>query len=130
MSAPCEDGAKTVAIFGTHCILELYDCPATLLDDPEAVVQALRSAATSAGATMLSHVVHRFAPHGVTALGLLAESHISIHTWPERGYVACDVFTCGEHTDPERACDALARALGAAKHWVRRVPRGDTPTLV
>src|SRR5690606_21002118 len=105
--------------------LELYECPPTRLDDPEAVVAALRSAATSAGATMLSHVVHRFTPHGVTALGLLAESHISIHTWPERGYVACDVFTCGDRTDPERA-----RAWGAARHWLRYVARGDEPVRV
>lgn len=113
-----------MSTIGSHCILELYDCPASLLDDQSAVLHAIRTAATASGATLLRDVAHRFEPHGVTALGLLAESHISVHTWPELGYVACDVFTCGTHTQPKKACDALAVALGAGRVSLRQVARG------
>ncbi len=110
---------------GSHCVLELYDSPPALLDDPETIAAAIRVAAEAAGATLLHTSQHRFEPQGVTAMGLLAESHISVHTWPELGYAACDVFTCGEQTLPERACEALARALKAGRHEMRRFPRGQ-----
>ena len=78
-----------------------------LLDDEEFVKKALTEAASAAGATLLNLVSHKFEPQGVTALALLAESHISIHTYPEYGYAAVDAFTCGEHTNPESACRSL-----------------------
>lgn len=109
---------------GCHCILELYGCPAQLLDDPDAVLAAMQDAAALAQATLLEHLVHRFSPQGVTALGLLSESHIAIHTWPEVGYVACDIFTCGAHTEPERACQALAQAFCATRSRLQRLARG------
>jgi S-adenosylmethionine decarboxylase len=65
----------------------------------------------------------------VTGLALLAESHISIHTWPENGYAAIDVFTCGDHTMPERACDVLRCALGAQHHQLKSFLR-ETPAAV
>ena len=61
----------------------------------------------------------------MTALGLLAESHISVHTWPELRYAAADVFSCGEHARPELACAYLAEALQAGHHEIRRVARGE-----
>ena len=87
--------------------MELYDCPQRLLDDKTFVVDALRQAVSSSGAELINDISHRFHPHGVTALGLLAESHISIHTWPEHGYVAADIFTCGTRADPSKACEYL-----------------------
>lgn len=96
---------------GRHCILELYGCPAELLNDEQGLVDTLRAAAENAGATWMGQVSHKFDPQGVTALGLLSESHISIHTWPEVGYAACDVFTCGDDADPEHACGLLVEAL-------------------
>jgi S-adenosylmethionine decarboxylase len=71
-------------------------------------------------------ITHRFDPQGVTGLALLAESHISIHTWPESGYAAVDVFTCGDHTMPERACQVLQTALGASRHKLTSFRR-ETP---
>jgi S-adenosylmethionine decarboxylase len=102
----------------------MYGCPPELLDDPQAIEASLREAARLARSTLLQHMAHRFHPQGVTALGLLAESHISIHTWPEMGYAAADVFTCGEHTRPERACGYLASALKAERFDIRRIARG------
>ena len=78
---------------GKHCILELYDCDSSKLDDEVFLRSAITQAAERAGATLLNLITHQFQPQGVTGLALLAESHISIHTWPEAGYAAVDVFT-------------------------------------
>lgn len=101
---------------GKHCILELYDCDRSRLDDQVFLRDAIAAAADCAGATLLHLITHRFEPQGVTGLALLAESHISIHTWPESGYAAVDVFTCGDHTMPEKACQALCMELVAGHH--------------
>jgi S-adenosylmethionine decarboxylase len=93
----------------------------------ELVLGALRAAAAAAGSTLLAESHHRFEPCGLTAIGLLAESHVAIHTWPELGYAAADVFTCGEHTDPEAACRHLIAALGAARHQLEILHRGEVP---
>ncbi|MEB3317510.1 MAG: adenosylmethionine decarboxylase [Cyanobacteriota bacterium] len=111
---------------GKHCILELYDCDSAKLDDESFLRTTITSAAKRAGATLLHLITHRFDPQGVTGLALLAESHISIHTWPESGYAAVDVFTCGDHTMPERACHALTTALGASHHKLTSFRR-ETP---
>lgn len=109
---------------GSHCILELYDCPYDLLDDKEFICQTLSRAAEESGSTLLSLTIHKFEPQGVTALGLLAESHISIHTWPEKGYAAADVFTCGIHCDPVKACQFLVKQLNALRHTQSVLQRG------
>ena len=114
---------------GKHCILELYDCDHAKLDDEAFLRDTITTAAKSAGATLLNLITHRFEPQGVTGLALLAESHISIHTWPENGYAAVDVFTCGDHTMPERACDVLRCALGAKRHQLKSFLR-ETPAAV
>jgi len=101
---------------GKHCILELYDCDRSRLDDEAFLRDTITTAARRAGATLLHLITHRFEPQGVTGLALLAESHISIHTWPESGYAAVDVFTCGDHTMPERACRRLIADLEATDH--------------
>ena len=114
-----------MATIGTHCILELYDCPPELLDDHDFVVQTLREAARHGFATLLADVSHKFHPQGVTALALIAESHLAIHTWPEYGYAAVDVFTCGHRAKAERACAYLRRALRARRHSLTRLSRGE-----
>lgn len=81
---------------GQHALADLYGCAAAILSDPVPVEQALRKAATLAGATILASHVHHFGANGgVTAVLLLMESHLSIHTWPEYNYAAVDVFMCG-----------------------------------
>lgn len=114
---------------GKHCILELYDCDSARLDDEAFLRDAITTAARRAGATLLNLITHRFEPQGVTGLALLAESHISIHTWPESGYAAVDVFTCGDHTMPERACAVLVAELSAAHHKLTSFRR-ETPTSI
>ena len=114
---------------GKHCILELYGCDSTRLDDEAFLRDTITAAAKRAGATLLNLITHRFQPQGVTGLALLAESHISIHTWPESGYAAVDVFTCGDHTMPEKACLTLAAELGSGRHKLTSFRR-ETPASV
>ena len=112
-----------MAHVGVHCMLELYGCPEDKLNDAEFLKASIRQAAEDAGATFLGELTHAFTPHGVTCLGLLAESHISIHTWPEIGYAAADCFTCGDQAMPEQACRVLAELIGAERSTMVRVPR-------
>ncbi|MEB3360611.1 MAG: adenosylmethionine decarboxylase, partial [Synechococcaceae cyanobacterium] len=114
---------------GKHCILELYDCDSSKLNDESFLRDTITDAAKRAGATLLNLITHRFEPQGVTGLALLAESHISIHTWPEAGYAAVDVFTCGDHTMPERACQVLCDELGAGRHKLTSFRR-ETPVAI
>jgi len=116
----------TTEMVGKHCILELYDCDSAKLDDEAFLRDTITSAAKRAGATLLHLITHRFDPQGVTGLALLAESHISIHTWPESRYAAVDVFTCGDHTMPERACQVLVSELAASAHKLTSFRR-ETP---
>ena len=108
---------------GRHLLAELTECDPALLDAPEALADLLREAVRLSGATLVSEVSHRYSPYGVSLVVLIAESHFSLHTWPEYGYAAADFFTCGTAVDPVRACDFLGQALGAQVH-VREVPRG------
>jgi S-adenosylmethionine decarboxylase len=109
---------------GIHCIAEMYGCPRHLLNDQNFVCGALRDAAASGMATLLKEVSHQFQPQGVTALGLLAESHISIHTWPEFGYVGADVFTCGDRASAVKACEYLVKAFQPERHSLKKIDRG------
>jgi S-adenosylmethionine decarboxylase len=83
-----------------HILFTLKGCPYGLLDDEAHIRNVLVHAAHLCKSTLLNVSSHKFDPQGVTAVALLAESHISIHTWPEIGMAVCDVFTCGEHTEP------------------------------
>jgi S-adenosylmethionine decarboxylase len=108
---------------GRHLICELYGCDPAHLDDEARVLGALVDAAAAVGAEVVGRLSHRFAPQGVTATVLIAESHLSGHTWPEHGYAAFDVFTCGG-LDPRPAFAVLARAMGAREGRVQELLRG------
>ncbi len=114
---------------GKHCILELYHCSPSKLNDEAFLRSSISYAVQRAGATLLQLISHRFEPQGVTGLALLAESHLSIHTWPESGYAAVDVFTCGDHTMPELACQELVAAMQAGHHSLRSFLR-ETPSEI
>ncbi len=114
-----------MATVGTHYILELYDCPSDLLNDAAFVQQAVHHASRHGLTTLLNQVSHKFEPHGVTVVGLLAESHLAVHTWPEHNYVAADIFTCGPTADPDRACQCLVRQFRARRHSLTRIARGS-----
>ena len=127
--AVSSSGPDSTAPIGKHCILELYDCSRSRLNDEAFLRSTITAAVQQAGATLLQLITHHFEPQGVTGLALLAESHLSIHTWPESGYAAVDVFTCGDHTMPERACAALIDALKAGHHNLRSFHR-HTPLAI
>lgn len=119
-AAPALSRAHSPQPSGTHLIVELTG--GTGLDDPGRIESAFREAVASSGATLLGCHLHRFAPQGVTGVALLAESHITVHTWPEHGYAAFDVFMCGA-SDPWAVVGVLERAFGGETR-VRALARG------
>ena len=112
-----------------HLLLELYGCDYAKLNDESFLRCALNRAAKLARATVLNLISNKFEPQGVTAIALLAESHISIHTWPESNYSAVDIFTCGQNMLPELASQYLIEALKAEEHTLRVIER-DPPAAV
>ncbi len=112
-----------------HCILELFECDAIKLNDEAFVRTTVMLAAKISGAQLLNLITHRFQPQGVTGLALLAESHISIHTWPESRYAAVDVFTCGYHTIPEKACEFLCKEFESQRFSLQNLRRATPPQL-
>ena len=104
--------------------MELEDCNEETLNDLEAIREAMMTAADEAGATIMGESFHRFSPHGISGVVVIAESHLCIHTWPEYGYAAADIFTCGTTVQPEKAAEILVEKLGARKHSVQEIPRG------
>jgi S-adenosylmethionine decarboxylase len=94
------------------------------LNDPEFLRGAMTKAAEAGKLNILDVDVHRFEPHGISAILVLQESHFSVHTWPEHGYFAVDVFSCGNEGDPVKAMDAFLDALDAKERKVQRFERG------
>ena len=111
---------------GRHVIIELWGC-GDAINDRGLVERAMRNAVQAANATLLNLFIHEFSPQGVTGVAVLAESHLSIHTWPEYGYVAADVFTCGSTTKPEAAAEVLRVEFGATNADIRELERGVMP---
>ena len=112
-----------------HLLLEIYRCNYEKLNDESFLRCALNRAAKLAKATVLNLISNKFEPQGVTAIALLAESHISIHTWPESNYSAVDIFTCGQSMLPELASQYLIEALNAEEHFLRIIER-NPPSAV
>lgn len=112
---------------GTHLVLDAWQAPAAILNDPQQVRQALTSAIAAGEATPIDICLHQFSPHGITATATLAESHIAIHTWPEHGYFAADLFFCGEGK-PEVAMKVLQTALQAKCFKLQQLERGFPKT--
>lgn len=107
---------------GTHLIIDLWD--AERLDDIDHIEQAMRDCVDAAGATLLHIHLHHFTPNlGVSGVAVLAESHISVHTWPETGFAAFDVFMCGD-TEPQKAVDVLKSAFRPSRVEVGEHLRG------
>lgn len=108
---------------GIHLLCDMWKC--NLSDDLEVLEKLVIEAAVESKATVLEVVKKQFYPEGATVLVLLAESHISLHSWPEYDYVAIDVFTCGKEMDPEAAISYLQSALNPQDMVIKKVSRGD-----
>ncbi len=112
---------------GNHLLLELWGVGRDLLDDAQALEHGLVEAASRGGAHVLEGRFRNFLPHGISGVIILAESHITVHTWPERGYAAVDIFTCGAAAIGEKISHEVLDALAPASHEIRRVQRGVQP---
>ena len=114
---------------GRHLLVELHDCDKEALNDLGLIRDVMVKAAIDCGAVVLGESFHRFSPQGVSGVVIIAESHLSIHTWPEYGYAAVDIFTCGTFVNPEKAAEVLIEKLGSKNHSVMEIPRGVLVTV-
>lgn len=108
---------------GLHVIADFWGINADKLDDVKYLTNCLTEAAQISGATILSHIHHKFDPVGVTMVVLLSESHMSIHTYPEHGYASIDCYTCGS-ADPQKAIDYLVNEFKPEHKQVQMIERG------
>lgn len=106
-----------------HFTLDVIGANELLLDDDDFIVSTLKDAVDIACASLINIDCHKFHPQGLTAVAVLAESHVSIHTWPETNFAAIDFFTCGKHTKPDKACVFIAEALKAKSYNISCVQR-------
>jgi S-adenosylmethionine decarboxylase len=109
---------------GNHLLIELRDCNPEILKDLNRVKNALVSAAKEAQATIVDISFHEFNPFGISGMVVIAESHISIHTWPEYAYAAVDIFTCGEIIKPEVAATSLIKKFECKNPSMVELKRG------
>jgi S-adenosylmethionine decarboxylase len=114
---------------GRHLLVELHDCNKEALNDLGLLRNIMVKAAIDCGAVVLGDSFHRFSPQGVSGVVIIAESHLSIHTWPEYGYAAVDIFTCGTFVNPDKAAEVLIEKLGSKNHSIMEIPRGVLVTV-
>ena len=114
---------QTNSFQGKHFLLELYNCDPFKLNDELYIRCAIDNAAKVANAQVLNLVSHKFYPQGLTAIALLSESQLSIHTWPESSYAAVDIFTCGINMKPELASQFLIKNLHASSNSLKKLTR-------
>lgn len=109
---------------GRHILVEFYNCNEDVLNNVELIEKIMNEAAIEAKATIVQSNFHMFSPHGVSGAVIIMESHLTIHTWPEYGYAAVDLFTCGDTIDPWASFEYLNTMLKAEKYESYEVPRG------
>ena len=116
---------------GKHVLVEYYGCDVNLLNKASAIKEMMEDAAKAARATVVESFIHQFSPFGVSGVVVIAESHLTIHTWPEYGYAAVDFFTCGDEVDPWKCYYHLLDKLKAKNSTTMELRRGtlDTPYL-
>ena len=129
MGVPQKDTLRRVSVLeprreyaGVHLIAEFWH--AKVIEEPKEIERILILAAEHARSTALRFSSHKFSPHGVTAFVLLAESHLSIHSWPEINYLAIDIFTCGDFSLPHRALEYLREVYQPKRIEIKEFKRG------
>ena len=118
-----------MSALGRHLLVEFYSCNTEIINNIQTVERSMKEAAVKAGSTVVDAVFRRFDPHGISGVVVIAESHLAIHTWPEYGYAAVDLFTCGEKVDPWAAHDHLAQVFKAGDSKCKEVKRGELSVL-
>ncbi len=111
---------------GRHILAEIYGCDFDILNNVKKIEKIMVDAALKAGAEVRECVFHKFSPQGVSGVVVISESHLTIHTWPELGYAAVDVFTCGDQVNPWDACNYLSEHFKAAECKAEETVRGIT----
>lgn len=109
---------------GRHVLAEIWGCDFEILNNMQKVEEYMVEAALEAGAEVRECVFHKFSPQGISGVVVISESHLAIHTWPELGYAAVDVFTCGERVDPWEACNYLSTKFRAKTMSANETKRG------
>jgi S-adenosylmethionine decarboxylase len=109
---------------GIHLLAELWDCNSELLDSLTFVDKMMVDAAEKSGATVINKSFHQFCPQGVSGVVIIAESHLTIHTWPENQYAAVDIFTCGTKVDPWTAVTYIEELLESGQAQITDFYRG------
>jgi S-adenosylmethionine decarboxylase len=109
---------------GKHLVIEFHDCDPDVLNNTELCEKHLLEAVRRSGATIIKPFFHQFSPHGISGIVVIAESHFSIHTWPEYGYCAIDIFTCGDDIKSEPAMYYLRDHFKANHFSVMEIKRG------
>lgn len=117
---------------GRQILVEYYSCDESRINDVVYIEQSLINAVKASKATIISHNFHKFSPHGVSGVVVIAESHVAIHTWPEYQYAAVDIFTCGETIDPWIIQESLKTSFESSnvssmemKRGMFKVPEGE-----
>ncbi|TXF89435.1 adenosylmethionine decarboxylase [Neolewinella aurantiaca] len=119
-SFPLPPGTK---VLGRHVHLDLYECTAGILSAPADSERILNAAAHEMNATIVGSHFHAFNPHGVSGVVVIAESHLTVHTWPEHNYAAIDIFSCGD-LDLDAGIKLLIAEFGARRHYLAAFDRG------
>lgn len=114
---------------GRHILVEFIGCNGEILNDVSAIERGMVDAAREAGATVINSTFHHFSPYGVSGVVVIQESHLAIHTWPEYGYAAVDLFTCGDTVDPWISFDHLKKTFQAQNHSALEMYRGSISML-
>jgi S-adenosylmethionine decarboxylase len=111
-------------ILGRHILVEFYECNKDILNNKDLIQTYMEEAAVKSNATIVNSVFHRFSPHGVSGVVVIAESHLAVHTWPEYNYAAVDLFTCGSSVNPWVAFEILKDGLRAEQFTINEIKRG------
>ncbi|MGN1153349.1 MAG: adenosylmethionine decarboxylase [Candidatus Gastranaerophilaceae bacterium] len=109
---------------GRHVLAEFFDCDPNILNNKDRIENNMVDAAIECGATVVQKCFHMFSPFGVSGVVIIAESHLSVHTWPELGYAAVDLFTCGNKCDPKVAYEFLKKKFNSKNASFTQLNRG------
>ncbi|AZV57070.1 adenosylmethionine decarboxylase [Clostridium sp. AWRP] len=109
---------------GRHILAEIYGCDAEILNNKDFIEKIMIDSAIKAGAEVREVAFHEFKPQGISGVVIISESHLTIHTWPELGYAAVDVFTCGSRINPWDACNYMTEKFHARNMTATEIKRG------